>query len=485
MTINKELLLTTKLKQLVIKIQNTIHACQVSSAIEKYESIYYCDRITDFQNIDANPTWKSEQANYVNQVNYNLSQQAINDLKNSDEYQSLIEYEIYNCTKIDDLSLNDFIRYTTDQLLNNQTFHEEKINEAINIFLNDINQLPFKRGVNVKLLGVLINSHTPLEFSINDYKIILRQIQVEDLEEKCIIYPYLEDSYLPRTNLRIDGIATIESYVSQGEEILNEVEKLLAIFRLFRVCGATYMSSFLYSKDAILSNRKISGTIGRIGYSNISYVISSIPKIKISQENIEAFINFYTKIADYIPVNLYSQGDRQAGMIHLLIAYQHYCQALLSKTRIEEKITNVVIGLESLILAENQEIAFRFCVRGAKILSLLNYSPIEVKKILKVAYNIRSTFVHGDDIELEKEVRKLDSNYQSQDFLLKILDYLRILIIVIICLSKNSEFILVKKDIINFEKRKFLELVDDSLIDKIQESKLQGILEDVKLIISY
>ena len=93
--------------------------------------------------------------------------------------------------------------------------------------------------------------------------------------------------------------------------------------------------------------------------------------------------------------------------------------------------------------------------------------------------------MHGDDIELEKEVRKLDSNYQSQDFLLKILDYLRILIISTICLSKNSEFISDKKGIINFEKRKFLELVDDSLIDKIQESKLQGILEDVKLIISY
>ena len=79
MTINKELLLTTKLKQLVIKIQNTIYACQVSSSIEKYESIYYCDKIIDFQNIDDNPTWKS-QANYVNQVNYNLSQQSINDL---------------------------------------------------------------------------------------------------------------------------------------------------------------------------------------------------------------------------------------------------------------------------------------------------------------------------------------------------------------------------------------------------------------------
>ena len=480
MTINKELLLTTKLKQLVIKIQNTIYACQVSSSIEKYESIYYYDKIIDFQNIDDNPTWKS-QANYVNQVNYNLSQQAINDLKNSDEYQSLIEYEIDNCTKIDDLSLNDFIRYTTDQLLNNQTFHEEKINEAINIFLNDINQAPFKCGVNIKLIGVLINSHTPLEFSINDCKIILRQIQVEDLEEKCIIYPYLQYSYLYRKNFGIDGIATIESYLSQSWKIQNEVEKLIAIFRLFRVSRATYISYNLYSNDAIVQRRKIGGTISKIDDPDIN----SVPKIKMTEGNIESFINFYTKIADYIPVNLYRQGDGQAGMIHLLIAYQHYCQALLSRTRIEEKITNAVIGLESLILAENQEIAFRFCVRGAKILSLLNYSPIEVKKNLKVAYNIRSTFVHGDDIELEKEVRKLDSNYQSQDFLLKILDYLRILIISTICLSKNSEFISDKKGIINFEKRKFLELVDDSLIDKIQESKLQGILEDVKLIISY
>ena len=100
-------------------------------------------------------------------------------------------------------------------------------------------------------------------------------------------------------------------------------------------------------------------------------------------------------------------------MIHLAIAYRHYSEALLSLIRTEEKITNAVIGLESLLLAENQEISFRFWVRGAKILGLLNYSPLDVKKILKIAYDIRSTFVHGDDLELDKKLSKINKNQQQ------------------------------------------------------------------------
>ncbi|MEH1903124.1 MAG: hypothetical protein V7L04_17360 [Nostoc sp.] len=315
---------------------------------------------------------------------------------------------------------------------------------------------------------------------IDKLKIVFRQVEPKDLEKEYIIYPYVQ-TLIDRTYFqKTSAIANVESYLEQGNEIQLEVEKTIAILRLFRVCSVKYISYDLDS-ESIVWTRKVIGRFGNLNYLNFA----NVNTLEFTESNKENFIIFFQKLANIIPKNFYNLGIENKEMVHLGIAYRHYCEALLSNTSLEEKITKAVIGLESLILAENQEIAFRFCIRGAKILSLLNYSAIEVKKKLKVAYSIRSTFAHGDDIELEKEVKKLDNDYNSKDFLIEVLDYLRVLIITIIVLSKQNEFIKVSKGVINFEKKKLLELVDNSLIDKEQEKHLEDIFKDVNLLISY
>ena len=191
-------------------------------------------------------------------------------------------------------------------------------------------------------------------------------------------------------------------------------------------------------------------------------------------------MGFYKSTHNIIPKGLYNQSTEEKSTIHLTIAYRHYSAALLSRIlgqTIEEKIMNTVIGLESLLLAENQEVSFRFWVRGAKILSLLGYSPMRVQTLLKLAYDIRSSFVRGDDLELEKKLKKLNENqHNPNSFLLEILDYLRALIVAMIFLSTNQDFVTNKKRIRYFEKKKFLDIVDNALIDTGQESDLRKIL---------
>ncbi|MDZ8050789.1 MAG: hypothetical protein RMX68_020640 [Aulosira sp. ZfuVER01] len=463
------------LKQFVLTIQSVIQSSSIN--LEVSETIYCRDKILEFNYIDDTPTWQS-QNQYITKKNYIPSAEVINLIKDSTYYKLILEETIKDDSKIDSISLDSLIDFFTNFILNNSDFHENQIDLFIEQFLSDINQEPFKCSANIELSGIIIKA-APIEFSINGFKIILREIRIQDLEEDHIIYPYLNLSPVKSSPTCVpSAILNIESYILEKWKLQLEIEKIIAILRLFKVCSARYISYKLDS-EAILWQRRIGGTITSLKYLNV------VPykKIKITEQDVANLIYFYRKIVNYIPECLYESNIENKGMVHLAIAYRHYCEAILNNTTLEEKITNAVIGLEALILSENQEIAFRFCIRGAKILSLFNYSAIEVKKKLKAAYNIRSTFVHGDDIELEKEVRKLDQNYQSQDFLIEILDYLRVLIIIIIFLSKQNEFVNSKRGVNNFEKRKFLDIVDDSLIDKQQENKLNNILEEVKYLI--
>jgi Apea-like HEPN len=97
----------------------------------------------------------------------------------------------------------------------------------------------------------------------------------------------------------------------------------------------------------------------------------------------------------------------------LKVAYSHYSKALTDIARVEERIMNTVIGLESLLLHENQDNTLRFWLRGAKILSFFNYSPMKIKNTLKSAYGVRSSFVHGNDSDLNKEMIKFSKNEGS------------------------------------------------------------------------
>lgn len=249
---------------------------------------------------------------------------------------------------------------------------------------------------------------------------------------------------------------------------------MVTIFHLFKVASVAYISYTRYS-DAILWQRKRSGTISS------GKKIRSFNQIQITEKNSSIFINFYKGIANILPTSLYALDNSRKDLAHLTIAYKHYCVALLTDARLEEKIMNAVIGLESLLLAEKQEIAFRFYVRSAKILGLLNYSSMQVKKILKIAYDIRSTFVHGDDVELQKELNKLDGEQQSPPiFLEELLNYFRVLIITTVVISQKEEFIINKKDIKNFNKKKLLSIVDDFLIDKEKEAELNSLLDKAK-----
>lgn len=188
---------------------------------------------------------------------------------------------------------------------------------------------------------------------------------------------------------------TISYSETYPDKLQKYVRQAVTILRLFKVGSVRYISRMIYSDEAILFPRSNSGLTS-------STLNNWITKRSLFHEHEKSDIQaFWTSMMKIMPRNFYDSSETEST--HLLTAYKHYCDALLYCRNLEERIAKAVIGLEALILYENIEIAFRFKVRGAKILSFLGKSALEVREILKWAYDIRSLFVHGDDSQLEKK----------------------------------------------------------------------------------
>ena len=179
---------------------------------------------------------------------------------------------------------------------------------------------------------------------------------------------------------------------------------------------------------------------------------------------------FLSSPAKTFPYTFYEHGETKLD--HTTISYKRYCDALLQNGVIEGRIANAVMGLEGLFLkgSENQELIYRLSIRIAKIFHLLGYDSCKVKEIVRDAYKVRSIFVHGDHLS-DKDKRKLINNYGDiRSFLLSLLDYLRISIIIMICMKE--------------EKEKFIDLIDVSLVDKDIDSQLNILLDSGRNIIT-
>ena len=461
--------LVVQLKALAFRIRSELQTN--ISAIQQEVMIFVNNKILDFEYTEEGPQFSKSQYEYPTKSFYRLPQAIADSIKTTLEYKNVLQSTGFDNTPLDANSLDTFVEAIADVVLNKADSIEEQIDAKIVVFLRDIYQEPFKFSALVELTGVVIELKN-IELDSNTFKISLRQSRIEDLQKKQLIYPYYSSKSFSTRKVYMTPslIIDIESYGTEPHIIQDEIQRIVTAFRLFEVSSADYIS-YSMDSEAILWNRKIGGTISSIKDIEI------LKKLKISKENASNLVNFYKSIRDVMPRGIYHLSTQERGMIHLTIAYRHYSEALLSTGRIEEKIMNTVIGLESLLLAENQEVSFRFWVRGAKILSLLNYPPLEVKNLLKTAYDIRSTFVHGDDLDLDKKLRKLNENQQATNsFLIKLLDYLRALIVMTIFLARNNEFIKSDKGSKNFNKKKFLDIVDDSLIAVERETQLRELL---------
>jgi len=303
-------------------------------------------------------------------------------------------------------------------------------------------------GANVEFLGLAIEPETiDLQNGV-----ILRQTKKEDVEKEEESYMRNHHNYdhnLPSMIMKI----TING--RYGIEVQNKVSDAEAILRLFKVASTRYKGYTFFSGSF---NSNFIGTMGTLDNTRPS-LVGCIEKYEI--DNLKKFWNLlkeriviFTRLGEHS-----SYRD---------ISYQRYKDAILKNPEsVERRVADCMMGLEAIFLkdgGEQQELSYRLQLRTGRLLGILGHDPFKIKNLIRDGYNIRSKFVHGSTLE-HKDVKKYEEKYEKMDkFLLKLLDVLRIAIVI-------SLMITVKKE-------EMIDLIDDSFLDNNKETELRNILRE-------
>jgi hypothetical protein len=361
------------------------------------------------------------------------------EIEQSPEYTTALEY----LTKIFGERMNNFVLGRLAQKIISDYLYNKKFNESvddlINKFFRSVKGEPLTYGADVKLEGIVLR---PDKIEIS-HGIILRKTVKEDLEKEYAYHSLAFSQTRNPTHTIPSAILRIEFLGTRANEIQKKVGEAITILRLFRA-GSVKFESYQMFSDSITDMMASGGLLsGEATTANEKYLIT--------QEDAKSLKKFWEDMHPLVEKSLPWPGVTKED--HMTIAYKRYSDALLQNGLVERQITNTMMGLEGLLLkgGEKQELTYRLSNRVAKVLGNLAYDPLEAKRIIVDAYNVRSLFAHGGQLDYNTKV-KLENKYKSvKNLLLHVLDYLRISLIV--CLT------------LHIEKDAFIDIIDKSFID--------------------
>ena len=133
-------------------------------------------------------------------------------------------------------------------------------------------------------------------------------------------------------------------------------------------------------------------------------------------------------------VNYYEQRDP------LGIAIARYVNGLESVHLIHISVSYAVMTIEALLISSDEDFKKKKCaLRTSKLLGLLGLNPNKVHDYMRLAYEIRSKYAHGDTIT-KKIKDKIHLNFKHEEQIgFLIMDYARLILVIFIILGKSKD----------------------------------------------
>jgi len=377
---------------------------------------------------------------------YRAIDDAINDITKLDAYKTIVrkleeDYFIEKAEKI----LHDLIANIVKKIFNEKLKGPKTISDILSVFIKQLKDEPINSNAIIGIKDLVILT-APIEFNYKKTNYLLRRPVKEDFEG---IEPILSPSdrlYHP------DAFLVISSKVKSFREMQLLKERAITILRLFRV------GSIIDLECSINSEAVISSINPYIGASiTLSRRLLKPAHIKaiIKPETIDELLGFWELMEKNLPRDFFTYKKEKVDYLH--VAYLRYRDALFHSFLLEERITNIVMGLEAIFLgtSDSGELNFRLRLRIAKLLGLLRIdSSDRISQIIKEAYKIRSKYVHSHSLEM-KTYDKIEKEFGSiSDFIYSLLDFLRksILIAIFLKVTKKELHRLIDHSLINEDK---------------------------------
>lgn len=268
---------------------------------------------------------------------------------------------------------------------------------------------------------------------------IIRNIKESDYEFEVSL---LEDATLKIIEIWPSSVLEINMLAKKEKEVMDYSNRVLIALMLYKL-GSIYPIEKHTDKETIIWR-----TGKSISHPNYNY--AEHMKYKIDQSEIDNF----TYIVDFLVKKLDFEEDKRT---YLNYSIERYDSALLESIGNDRRLMYAIMGLESLLLKEEEtsELIFKLSIRVAKLLGNLGLISHKVKEHVKQAYNYRSKTVHGSCLKNKEKT-------EIKILLPIILNYLRLAIL----------FFLMNTDI---EKEEIIEIIDNSMLDNKYENKLEDL----------
>jgi len=373
---------------------------------------------------------------------------------NREESRQALDILITACSKQEGylrgylmIFISKLIKEYLNQLEEGQKIDDSIAQQVVICSLKELEGEPLAYSAKVILQGVRLISE---KINISS-EAVLRQPREEDSWLESPFPPLLPEppTLAEPTELTV---MELEMKTTHERELQEKIEQISKFLRLFKIGCVKVIFAFIHSKAPSMIP---------IGTFPLNTLPSPTPyyTYTITQEDEEKLNNFWQEIEGQIPILLNSAQTEEHNFNYLVVANTFYEDALLREGRIEERIARAVMGLEALLLEDEQELAYRLSLRAAKLLGLLGFEATDVQNRIKVAYNIRSKYVHGTLLSHDEVQSRLRNISSPEDFLYSTLNYLRLLIITLL-LSK-------------IPKKCLLSLLDNSFIDPNKDKELK------------
>jgi hypothetical protein len=346
-----------------------------------------------------------------------------------------------------------------------------EIEELINCSMRELRGKPLRCELTINLTGIILKSK---KININEY-VQLRKPEKKDCDIKIDDPFYIRPRFVaPSAILVIKGF----EWLNRSLNIEHYIKYYLAVLRLFKRGNINFIG-FNFISDAILNERFAQNhqilqnqQIDQRMINNFSYMMDNYILEKNLYGPLKNFIN------DGIDFNKMFFDD----FLHLKIAYEHYCTALLLyNSNFEKRIVETIIGLEALFVkrSDREGGSYKIKINISRLFDSLLMNETEIaQKLLNISYDpkkvlnritdgfrVRNKYAHGEHISQEM-LTEFNNNHGGLDKLLNyLIDYLRISIILMI---------------IN-EKEDLLDLINASLIKNECNKELNKKFPDIKL----
>ncbi len=214
-------------------------------------------------------------------------------------------------------------------------------------------------------------------------RLTLRRATREDVHEKVPAHA-VSYAHIGHWSTSFSCIAEFRVRARGPADMQREVDRLVTSLRLFRL-GSVSSGRYEFLTESFSPFGS-----GRLG----GLALAARTTYALSPDDVPSLQRFLEVLPPVLP-SPYELPQQKPDF--LSTALRWYGEAMLAMAPIEGAIAWAIACLEALFLGDNppSELLYRLIARTVSLLRCFGWSPLEIRKVIKTAYDIRSRYVHG------------------------------------------------------------------------------------------